>query len=113
VNDVTIRPEIWRRFDGDEWAAFDALPPRVRARLQEHAYDAWSVNALMLWKSFRRKHASSARGEITLLRYIGQCEALERQGYDAKHRKEHGTPLPHVAAGATVMRYASASKPPS
>jgi hypothetical protein len=85
----------------------------VRARLQEHAYDAWSVNALMLWKSFRRKHASSARGEITLLRYIGQCEALERQGYDAKHRKEHGTPLPHVAAGATVMRYASASKPPS
>lgn len=105
ANDVTVRPEIWRRFDGDDWAAFDALPRRVRERLHEHAYDAWSVNALMLWRSFRRKHASSARGETTLLRYLDQCESMERAEYDARHRSRYGETLPHVAAAATVLRY--------
>ena len=49
-NDRTIRDTIWRRFAGDDWAAFDQLPPSVRHRLTEHAYDAWSVNALILWR---------------------------------------------------------------
>lgn len=40
LNDVTERPHIWRRFDGDDWAAFDSLPPVIRRRLHEHAYDA-------------------------------------------------------------------------
>ncbi len=106
VNDVTVRPEVWRRFPGDDWAAFEALPARVRARLHEHAYDGWSVNALMLWKAFRQKQASSARAERRLLHYLDQCERLEREGYDAQHRLAHGAPLPHVAARATVLRYA-------
>jgi hypothetical protein len=32
-----VREAIWRRFDGDDWAAFDALPPAIRRRLHEHA----------------------------------------------------------------------------
>ena len=111
MNDVTIRPTLWRRFAGDDWAAFDALPPRVRQRLREHAYDGWSVNALMLWKAFRRQQASSVRAERRLLRYLDECEALERDGYDAQHRLCYGMPLPHVAAGATVLRYATRRKP--
>ncbi|MFC7540370.1 DUF6525 family protein [Siccirubricoccus deserti] len=35
-----MREAIWWRFGGDEWAAFDALPPAIRQRIQCHAYDA-------------------------------------------------------------------------
>lgn len=110
TNDRTPRERIWRRFGGDDWAAFDALPPAVRRRLHEHAYDAWSVNALMLWRRFRRKTGCSARAERRLLRYLDECEALERAAFDAEHRARHGgAPLPHLAAGASVLRYAPAA----
>ena len=105
TNDGTIRDVIWRRFDGDDWAAFDALPPVIRRRMHEHAYDAWAVNALMLWRAFRRKTGSSARAERRLLRYLDTCEALEREAFALAQ----GAPLPHVAAGATVLRYGQAS----
>jgi hypothetical protein len=103
-NDITLRPHLWRRHDGDDWAAFDALPPAIRNRLHRHAYDAWAVNALMLWRSFRRKYASSARAERRLLRYLDECEALEREAFAEAHRRHHGVALPHVAAGASVLR---------
>ncbi len=106
INDVTARETMWRRYGGDDWAAFDALPPGVRRRMHEHAYDAWAVNALMLWKSFRRKRACSIRGERALLNYLDRYEAMELAGYDAVHFKTYGSHLPHVAAGATVLRYA-------
>jgi hypothetical protein len=41
-NDVTERERIWRRFPGDDWAAFDALPLAVRQRIHEHAYNPWA-----------------------------------------------------------------------
>jgi hypothetical protein len=41
TNDITIRERIWRRFNGDDWAAYDPLPP-LSGRLHEHAYDAWA-----------------------------------------------------------------------
>jgi hypothetical protein len=107
-NDVTERPRLWRRFSGDDWAAFDALPPRLRQRLQEHSYDGWAVNALMLWRLFRRRTGSSARAERRLLNHIDRCEALERQDFAAAHAARWGTPLPHQAAGATVLRYDAA-----
>ena len=105
TNDVTERPRIWTRLSGDDWAAFDALPPAIRHRLQEHAYDAWAVNALTLWRRFRRKHASSERALRSLLRYLDECEALERAAYAEVYRHRHGLPLPHLAAGASVLRY--------
>ena len=51
MNDVTAREAMWRRIAGDDWASFDALPPAIRRRLHEHAYDAWSVNALRPYES--------------------------------------------------------------
>ena len=108
-NDVTERERMWRRFDGDDWAAFDTLPPVVRRRIQEHAYDAWAVNALVLWRRFRLRTASSAVAERRLLRHIDACEAQERLHFDDAHRRVHGTPLPHVAAGASVLRYGAGS----
>lgn len=103
-NDVSPRETMWRRWGGDEWAALESLPATIRRRLQEHAYDAWTVNALKLWRMFRRQTASSERAERRLLRYLDQCEAMERAAADAAHRKTYGMPLPHVAAAASVLR---------
>ncbi|UFN48480.1 DUF6525 family protein [Roseomonas sp. OT10] len=103
-NDTTARDAVWRRWVGDEWAAYDDLPPAVRQRMQDHAYDPWAVNARLLWREFRQRLASSARAERRLLRHLERCEALERAAFDAAHRAAHGTPLPHVAAGVSVLR---------
>jgi hypothetical protein len=111
-NDITLRQDHWRRWPGDEWDCFDALPPAVRQRLQQHAYDPWAVNALKLWQLFRRQTGSSQRAERRLLRHLEACEAQERalfaQGYAAKH----GQPLPHEAAAATVLRDNGLGMPP-
>jgi hypothetical protein len=111
-NDNTVRETIWRRFEGDIWAAYDALPPSIRARIQCHAYDAWSVNALILWRRFRRQTASSQRAERRLLRHLDECEALEREAFADAHARRHGTTLPHLAANASVLRYGAVQRRP-
>lgn len=103
-NDRTVREAIWWRFEGDKWAAFDALPSAIRQRIQCHAYDAWSVNALILWRRFRRQTACSQRAERRLLRYLDECEALEREAFAVAYFRQHNLELPHLAAQATVMR---------
>ena len=105
INDLTARDGMWHRFAGDDWAAFDALPLPVRRRLHEHAYDGWAVNALMLWRTLRRRHASTVRALNTLLRYLGECENLERAAFAASHMRSFGSALPHVAARASVLRF--------
>lgn len=104
TNDQTRREEIWRRFDGDDWAAFDQLPTAVRRRLMEHAYDAWSVNVLMLWRHYKRVHGPGNRAERALLRYLDYCERLERDAFAERHET-----LPHIAARASVLRYDDAT----
>ena len=106
-NDRTARDAVWRRHDGDDWDAFDALPAPVRRRLAEHAYDPWSVNALVLWRRYRRLHPTPERAHRALVRYLDHCERLERGMFSEEHRKVHGWTLPHVAASATVMRSSS------
>lgn len=105
-NDVTFRALFWRRLDGDAWDAFDALPPAIRRRLHEHAYDPWAVNALELWRLIRRRTGCPHRAARRLLWYIRDCEARELAAFAAAWRARHGTAYPHVAAGASVLRYA-------
>lgn len=105
-NDGTIRAAIWRRYKGDEWAAFDRLPVAIRRRLTEHAYDPWSVNALMLWRHYQRLHAAPERAERALLRYLDHCERLERRAFAEDYAHRHGAVLPHEAACVAVLRYA-------
>ncbi|WP_458093307.1 DUF6525 family protein [Roseomonas sp. WA12] len=103
-NDTTARDGAWYRFQGDDWTSYDSLPAPIRRRMQDHAYDPWSVNALKLWRLFRRRHACSVRAERTLLNYLERCETLERDAFDDAHRRTHGAPLPHVAARVSVLR---------
>lgn len=106
-NDGTIRNEIWRRYSGDDWGAFDRLPEAIRQRLNEHAYDAWSVNVLMLWRHYRRLHPTAQRAQRALLRYLDHCERLERRAFAQDYVRRHGSILPHDAADIPVLRYAA------
>ncbi|GBR23236.1 DUF6525 family protein [Gluconobacter japonicus] len=103
-NDRTVRHEIWQRFEGNDWEAFDQLPPSIRKRLNEHVYDAWSVNALMLWKHYKRIYGRTARAERALIKYLDYCERLERKAFSERYTAQCGTLYPHDAAGATVLR---------
>ncbi|MBP0446495.1 hypothetical protein J8J14_17100 [Roseomonas sp. SSH11] len=104
TNDNTARDECWFRHAGDEWASYDSLPAPIRRRMQDHAYDPWAVNMVKLWRLFRRRHASSARAERTLIHHMERLEALEREAFSSAYRRAHGAPLPHLAAGASVLR---------
>jgi hypothetical protein len=104
-NDMTLRAVMWKRFAGNDWAAFESLPPAIRRRMHEHAYDAWTVNALIMWRTFRRQLASSTRAERRMLRYLDECEALERDAFAGAYKAATGLPLPHLAAGVPVLRY--------
>ncbi|MCX2561985.1 DUF6525 family protein [Acetobacter farinalis] len=106
TNERTLRHEIWRRYTGDDWQAFDKLPPLVRQRVAEHAYDAWSVNVLMLWNHYRRVYGNTLRGQRALIRYLDYCERLERQAFAADYTSHYGTALPHDAASASILRSA-------
>ncbi len=110
-NDVTLRAEAWRRHAGDDWAAFDRLPTAIRRRLSEHAYDAWSVNALMLWQRYRRLHPTPERAQRALLRYLDHCERLERRLFAGAYASRHGHALPHEAARAAVLRSGARGMP--
>lgn len=99
-NDGTCRKDLWRRHEGDPWAAFDALPKAIRHRLAEHVYDAWSVNALLLWRHYKRVHGATPRAERAMIRYLDYCERLEQEAFIERHH-----PLPHREAGATPLRY--------
>jgi len=104
-NDNTVRDLIWRRYDGDAWSAFDQLPVAIRRRLNEHAYDPWTVNALILWRHYRQTYPTVARAERAMLRYLDYCERLERRAFAEDYAQRHGAALPHEAAGAAVLRY--------
>lgn len=103
-NDGTARARIWRRLAGDDWAAYEALPPAIRRRLQQHAYDPWSVNALALWQHFRRRTGDSRRAERRLLRHIEACEAREQADFARRYAARTGCPLPHCGARASTLR---------
>ncbi|MBS1000567.1 hypothetical protein JK169_05960 [Acetobacter persici] len=109
-NERTLRNAMWRRYTGDDWQAFDQLPPLVRQRVAEHAYDAWSVNVLMLWKHYKRTYGNTLRGQRALIRYLDYCERLEREAFASHYSDQYGTMLPHDAASATLLRTCTTSR---
>lgn len=104
TNERTLRHEVWRRYDGNDWQAFDALPTSIRQRVAQHSYDAWSVNVLMLWRHYKRIYGRTLRAEKALIRYLDYCERLERDVFATRYVEQYGMPLPHLAADGTVQR---------
>ncbi|GBQ47036.1 MULTISPECIES: DUF6525 family protein [Komagataeibacter] len=103
-NERTLRHEMWRRYAGDDWAAFDALPAAIRQRIAAHAYDAWSVNVMMLWQHYKRLYGRTMRAERALIRYLDYCERLEREAFASRYSEVYGMVLPHDAACVSVQR---------
>ncbi|MBY4639895.1 DUF6525 family protein [Gluconacetobacter entanii] len=103
-NERTLRHEMWRRYAGNDWAAFDALPPAIRQRVTAHAYDAWSVNVMMLWQHYKRLYGRTMRAERALIRYLDYCERLEREAFASRYSAAYGTVLPHDATCVSVLR---------
>lgn len=60
TNDRRVRAAIWRRYTQDERAAFDQLPQSIRRRPLEHPYDAWTLNAPLLWRRYWQIHRTRA-----------------------------------------------------
>lgn len=103
-NERTLRHEMWRRYTGDDWAAFDALPAAIRKRVAEHAYDAWSVNVMILWQHYKRLYGRTPRAERALIRYLDYCERLERAAFASRYTEAYRAVLPHEAACVAVLR---------
>lgn len=73
--------------------------------MHEHACEARTVNALILWCRFRRQTASSTRGLRRLLNHLDECEALEFEAFANAYARQWGATLPHRAAAASVLHY--------
>jgi hypothetical protein len=84
----------------------------VRRRLTEHGCDAWSVNALILWRCYCRLYSTAARAQRALLRYLDYCACLERRAFADAYARQSSAPLPHTAVNVSVLRYGTAMRPP-
>lgn len=102
-NERTLRHEIWRRYKGMTGRRLTSSP-LVRQRVTTHAYDAWSVNVLILWKHYKRTYGNTLRGQRALIRYLDYCERLEREAFAEHYKSHYGTLLPHDAACASILR---------
>ena len=82
----------------DSWAILDALPPVVRRALHAApvSINPASAHALIHYYDYGPNAAAAA---------LLEAAATEIQAFAAEHQVQHGYPLPHVAAGATVQPY--------
>ncbi len=81
----------------DDMAAYDALPEPVRRAMREANITVACADLLTL----HRDYGFSAHDMVSL---IGREELDELVEFNAAHRRRHGYPLPHVAAGITILR---------
>jgi hypothetical protein len=87
---------IMSRLRGDPWAAYEKLPPLIRAALQESNVDWCAIWVLSDWKRDAAKGVSQEK----YLHALDNAEMTEIErfasatGYSA-----------HLAAGATIQRY--------
>ena len=92
-----------------EMAALEALPASVRQMLNEFAIEvaAWKVKAY--YDSIARQAAelggSPYDAEIWTLRKLTEIEGQDLDAFAALYQATRGLPLPHAAAGVSVLRY--------
>lgn len=93
---------------GDEWKALEKLPPAVRRALHEATVN-WSP--LPFAKSGRDHARRCPSGDTAsfLVGAIESCDRGELSRASRDWRERHGAEYPHVAAGATPIRYDEAA----
>ena len=103
-NSTATRP--YSRLKGDPYRAFEALPPEVRRALQESLVDWCSLRA-QEWHEhlLRREKLRPARAAKLLVRTIREMDRAEVAAF-ARAWPKGARAYPHVAAGASLQRYA-------
>lgn len=92
----------------DQWAAFDLLPPQLRAALQEVNVDYCCVCTLRDFHRFRRRGLSMAESADHVIVSLLSGEDEDIALFDRSWRKAGHGPYPHAAANATILRYEEA-----
>lgn len=89
----------------DDWETYEELPARIRQAMWEYTYDCCSVHCRDILAEFQKSTPSKAKAEIDLLLRLQSGARKEIEDFAADYEAQHGTPYPHVAAGASIQRY--------
>ena len=91
---------------GDAWRAYDALPPEVRAALRESLVD-WCPLRAQEWHVhlLKREKLKPAKAARALVRTIRRMDHAEVAAF-ARAWPKGARAYPHVAAEASIQRYA-------
>ncbi|WP_421988435.1 hypothetical protein [Roseococcus sp.] len=91
---------------GDRYRAFEELPAEVRRALQESLVD-WCPLRAKEWLVHltRKEKLRPAKAAATLVRTIRKMDHAEVAAFARTWRKG-AKAYPHLAAGATIQRYA-------
>jgi len=104
--DNSIATKPYSSLKGDPYRAFEALPVEVRRALQESLVDWCSLRArewhLHLLRRERMRPARAASVLVQAIRKLDQAEVIAF----AKTWPKGAKAYPHLAAGATLQRYA-------
>lgn len=103
-NNTATRPRS--PLKGDAWRAFDALPPEVRHALRESLVD-WCPLRAQEWHVhlLKREKLKPAKAARALVRTIRRMDHAEVAAFARAWPKGART-YPHVAAEASIQRYA-------
>lgn len=104
--DNSIATKPYSPLKGDPYRAFEALPVEVRRALQESLVDWCSLRArewhLHLLRRERMRPAQATSVLVKTIRKLDQAEVIAF----AKTWPKGAKAYPHLAAGATLQRYA-------
>ena len=84
-----------------EMQAYDTLPAPVR-QLLAAAHGKWS--ALQVQKLVQQAPLLSNNPSRFVVDHLQHSERVEIAGFSKLHERQHGYPLPHLAAGASIQR---------
>ncbi len=100
------------RLKGDPWRAYEALPAAVRVALQEALVDWCPLRAReWLLHLVRERRLTPAQAEFALVQTIRRHDHAEVAAF-ARAWPKGARAYPHLAAGATIQRYAGADGMP-
>ncbi len=91
------------RHRGDNYRAYEQLPREVRRALQLAVGDFCPQTILEFYRPVEAYAAPGSAG-LLMAQAIQANEEQEVMAFSDLHKRRHGCPTPHVAAGATIMR---------
>lgn len=92
------------RLRGDQWAAFDRLPKQIRWALCDANVDWSACDEESFLRKLRKAGIAETDAIDGMAEGFSESEADELNAFKRRWSSRFG-PYPHIAAGATIMRY--------